>query len=305
MSYRSASVVPLLLLIGAVAMPRGARSQPHGPAHGALVVSGGAERSPAIYERFLSLAGGPDALILVVPTSGGAESYDSTCPCMNLLRAAGAKNLRILHTLDRRIADSDAFVEPLRHARGVWFAEGNSWRHQDSYLGTKVQRELFALLDRGGVIGGGSAGARIQGEYIPIRSPEPAQRAIPVADRRRGLGLLHDVIIDPHVLVRNRQFDLAAEIEVHPQMLGIGIDENTAIVVQGDRFEVIGSSYVIIYDNHHQMLPSADEATRTAGGRFYFLRPGDNYDMASRQALRPPTGNPPTNRLVERPWKTN
>jgi cyanophycinase len=224
---------------------------------------------------------------------------------MTWLRAAGAKNLRILHTLDRSAANSDSFVEPLRHARGVWFAEGNSWRHQDSYLDTKVQRELFALLDRGGVIGGGSAGARIQGEYIPIRSPEPAQRAIPIADRRRGFGLLHDVIVDPHVLVRNRQFDLIADVMAHPTMLGIGIDENTAIVVQADRFEVIGSSYVLIYDIEHQILPSAEESTRTAGGLFYFLRPGDRYDIASRQALRPATGKPPTDRVVARPWKDN
>jgi cyanophycinase len=296
---------PRLLVLAAtlgIAPLQATHAQVHGPAHGALVVSGGAERSTAIYERFIALAGGPDALILVVPTSGGEEQYDSTCVCLKWLRAAGARNLQLLHTRDRAVANSAAFVEPLRRARGVWFAEGNSWRHQDAYLGTKTQQEVLALLDRGGVVGGGSAGARIQGEFIPIRSPEPSQRAIPRADWRRGFALLRNVMIDPHVLVRNRQFDLIPDLEAHPEMLGFGIDENTAIVVQGDHFEVIGSSYVVVYDRHRQIAPSTNENNRTAGGLFYFLRAGDTYDMATRQAVRPPTGRPPTDRLVQRDW---
>lgn len=280
-----------------------AGAQAHGPANGYLVVSGGAERSTEIYDKFIALAGGPDALILVVPTSGDADTYDDSCECLKLLRAAHARNLKILHTRDRTVANSDAFVEPMRHAGGIWFAEGNSWRHQDAYLDTKVQRELNALLDRGGVVGGGSAGGRIQGEYIPLRSAEPTQRAIPKKDWRRGFALLHNVAVDAHVLVRNRQFDMLGLVEAHPNLLGIGIDENTAIVVHGDAFDVIGSSYAIIYDDTRQILPVNDESLRTVGGRFYFLRPGDHYDMSTRLASRPPAGQPPTDRAVRLPWK--
>jgi cyanophycinase len=294
------------LAIAAVAAgvtPAAAGAQSHGPANGYLIVSGGAERSTEIYDKFIALAGGPDALILVVPTSGDADTYDDSCACLKLLRAAHARNLKILHTRDRNVANSDAFVEPMRHAGGIWFAEGNSWRHQDAYLDTKVQHELFALLARGGVVGGGSAGGRIQGEYIPLRSPEPKQRAIPEKDWRRGFGLLKNVAIDAHVLVRNRQFDMLGLIEAHPNLLGIGIDENTALVVHGDAFDVIGSSYAIIYDDTRQIQPVNDESLRTVGGRFYFLRPGDHYDMSTRLASRPPSGHPPTDRVVRSPWK--
>jgi cyanophycinase len=288
----------------AAATPLGSQAlvEAGGPPHGTLVVSGGAETTPEIYERFIALAGGPNALILVVPTSGDAETYDSTCTCLNLLRAAGARNLQLLHTRDRRVANSDAFVEPIRRARGVWLAEGNSWRHADAYLDTKVHEELFALLDRGGVVGGGSAGARIQSDYMMLRSPEPAQRAIPQKDWRRGFRLMRNVIIDPHVLVRNRQFDLIGVVRAHPEMLGIGIDENTAIVVHGDSMEVIGSSYVLIYDNQRQILAEPPATERTVGGLFYFLRRGDLYDLRTRQAVRPAPRPRPIERVAERRW---
>ena len=259
-------------------------------------------RRQHIYKRFIALAGGPDVLILVVPTSGGAVSYDQSGECLSWLKRAGARNLRILHTNDRAVANTDSFVQPLRVARGVWFAEGNSWRYQDAYLDTKMHAEVIALLDRGGVVGGGSAGARIQSDYLPLRSPEPARRAIPQSRWRSGFALVRNVIIDPHVLARNRQFDMIGMVNAHPHMLGIGIDENTAIVVQGDKFEVIGDSYAIIYDNQRQIAPEDVATLRTAGGLFYMLKPGDTYDMRTRLASRPPSGQPPTDRLVQKAW---
>ncbi len=293
-------LAPLFAVASVVAGALGA--QEHGPARGALVISGGAETSTEIYERFIELAGGPDAPILVVPTSGNAERYDESCECLRLLRAAGARNLQLLHTRDRAVANSDAFVAPLRRARGVWFAEGNSWRHADAYLDTRVHTELFALLDRGGVVGGGSAGARIQSDYMMLRSPEPKERAIPPKDWRRGFRLLRNVILDVHVLVRNRQFDMIGVIRAHPGMLGIALDENTAIVVRGDSAEVIGSSYALIYDNRRQILPESAETLRTVGGLFYFLRRGDRYDLKTRSAVRPTPVPRPIERVAERPW---
>jgi cyanophycinase len=291
-----------LLTCGVVSLfvPDPLIGQSHGPRRGTLVISGGSETSTEIYERFIELAGGRDTLIVVVPTSGSDASFDDSCACLTWLRKAGARNLRLLHTRDRVIANSASFVAPLRAAGGVWFAEGNSWRHADAYLGTKVHEELFALLDRGGVVGGGSAGARIQSDYLPLRSPEPAQRAIPRERWRQGFRLLRNVIIDVHVLARNRQFDLIGMVTSHPDMLGIGIDENTAIVVQGDSAEVIGGSYVLIYDNRSQVLADTLEAQHAVGGLFYLLRRGDTYDLRTRQALR--AGRRPVERVGPRRW---
>ncbi len=141
-------------------------AQEIGPTNGTLVIVGGALQDPEIWERFVELAGGPDAPIVVIPTAGGAEHYDQYYPGLRGLRAAGAENLTVLHTTDPAVADTDEFVAPLRAARGVWFPGGRQWRLADAYLDTQVHTALWDVLGRGGVIGGSSAGATIQGSYL-------------------------------------------------------------------------------------------------------------------------------------------
>ena len=281
-----------------------ASAQEIGPARGALVVSGGGETTSDIRDRFIELAGGPDAPIVVVPTSGrDDDKYDEYCPCLRRFREAGARNLTVLHTRDRDVSNTSEFVEPLRRARGVWFMGGSHWLHTDAYLDTKVHEEMLALLARGGVIGGGSAGAHIQGEIMNVsRSPERefSERTRPREQWRRGFRLLKNVIIDVHVLARNRQFDMIGVMNRYPDMLGIAIDENTAIVVEGDNFEVIGTSYVIIHDNERELRPDGPETMRTVGGPFYFLRPGDTYDLKAREAFRPGRTQQPIARVIPR-----
>ena len=262
-----------------------------GPANGSLVIVGGAMRSPEIYQRFIELAGGPDAHIVMIPTAGGGEEYDDLYQGLSAWRANGARNLTILHTTDPVEADSEEFVAPLRTATGVFFFGGRQWRLVDAYGGTRTEREIRDVLDRGGVIGGSSAGASIQGSYL-VRG-DTRTNEIMMGDHERGFGYLRNVGIDQHVLRRNRQFDMVEVIEAHPELLGIGLDENTAIVVEGDDFEVIGESYAIIYDNR---------ATVGESGQFYFLAPGDRYDMATREATRPSTTLRPLEGVSRRPW---
>jgi len=284
-------------------------AQDIGPKRGTLVVSGGADKPGIILERFVELAGGPDAPILIVPTSGSADEYDQSYAGLKRFRDAGARNLSVLHTRSRQIANSEEFVKPIRSARGIWFEEGSPWRQADAYLDTKVHKEVLALLDRGGVVGGGSAGGHIQSDFMNVsRNPEQefSGRSLPKSEWRRGFGLLRNVAIDVHVLVRNRQFDMVGVIQSHPSLLGIGIDEDTAIVVQGDQFEVIGRSFVLIYDNQRQLNHDGPETFRTVGGLFYALKPGDKYDMKTRQPLRPggtgSSGSSAFDRVVQKPW---
>src|SRR5207249_10107540 len=115
---------------------------------------------------------------------------------------AGVKNLTILHTTDRKVADSKKFVEPLRKARGVWFGGGRQWRLVDSYLNTRTLRELRAVLDRGGVIGGSSAGATILGSYL-VRCARAGNQIMMASGYARGFGFLRGVAIDPNLLTRN------------------------------------------------------------------------------------------------------
>ncbi len=271
--------------------PSGVDAQEVSPARGALVLVGGAMRDPAIVERFIELAGGDAAPIVVIPTAGGADQYDQYYPGLRAFREAGATDLTVLHTTDRTEADSTAFVAPLRRARGVWFPGGRQWRLADAYLDTRVQRELEGVLERGGVIGGSSAGATILGSYL-VRG-DTATNTVMMGDHEVGFGFLRETAIDQHLLRRNRQFDLIEVIEAHPSLLGIGLDEDTAIVVERDQFEVIGQSYVVIYD-HERLLDS--------GGRFYFLGEGDRYDLALRQAYRVEPRPRPLDRVVEETW---
>jgi cyanophycinase len=250
-------------------------AQEVGPKTGVLVIVGGAMRDPAIVTRFIDLAGGPDAPLVIVPTAGDADSYDQYWSGLRQFRENGARNLTVLHTRDPKVADTDAFVKPLTTARGVFFAGGRQWRLADSYLSTRVQRELQAVLDRGGVIGGTSAGATILGSFL-VRGDTKGNDLM-VGDHTVGFGFLKNSAIDQHLLRRNRQFDLIDVIEKRPELLGIGIDENTAIVVEGDRFDVIGQGYVAIYDARHATRPPA---------KFYFLSPGDRFDLLKREASR-------------------
>jgi len=266
-------------------------AQDIGPKQGALVIVGGAMKDTAIMERFIDLAGGPEAPIVIIPTAGSGDHYDQYYPGARRWREAGATNLTVVHTRDRNVANTDAFVEPIRKARGVWFPGGRQWKLADAYLDTRTELELHNLIARGGVIGGSSAGATIQGSYL-VRG-DTKTNTIMMGDHEEGFGFLKNVAIDQHLLARNRHFDLIAVIEKHPNLLGIGLDEDTAIVVQGDRFEVIGQSVVAIYD-HERMLAGE--------GRFYFLRPGDSYDMSARQAMRRAFSAEPFDAVREETW---
>lgn len=248
-----------------------------GPENGSLVIVGGALRDEGILERFLSLAGGPEAPIVLIPTAGGGEDhqYDRWYAGARRFRRLGAKNLTVIHTYDREEADTEEFAAPIAAARGAWFPGGRQWRLVDAYAGTRTERELHALLARGGVIGGSSAGATIQGEYLA--RGDTSGNTIMMGDHEEGFAFFRGVAIDQHLLVRNRHFDLLEIIEARPDLLGIGIDEDTAIVVRGGGFEVIGQRYVAIYDNT-RTLPN--------GGSFYFLMPGDRYDLETREPLR-------------------
>ena len=238
-----------------------------GPARGSLLLAGGGKLGPEIVQAFVDRAGGLDAAVVVIPTAGEAADYGPPYLEATFLRKAGMKNLTLLHTRDRKTADSEAFTTPLTQARAVWFAGGRQWRLVDAYLGTRTERELHGLLERGGVIGGTSAGATIQGSYL-VRGAREGNHIMMAAGYERGFGFLRKVAVDQHLIARKREKDLLQVVAAHPGLLGIGIDEGTAVVVEGDRFRVLGASKVAVYGD---------------GKDYSFLSPGDVYDMAARK----------------------
>jgi len=257
----------------------------HGPPHGTLLVIGG-NASDIFYTKFMELVGGPDAPIVVIPT---AMTSDSLLPgdlkqFRDSFIEKGFKNVTVLHTRDRKVANSESFTEPIRSAAGIWFSGGRQWRHADSYLNTKTHQAFFDLLDRGGVIAGSSAGATIQGSYLA--RGDTRKNTIMMGDHEVGLGFITDVAIDQHLFARNRQFDMFEILEKRPELLGIGLDENTGIIVKGDLFTVFGNSYVAVYDGTRWSAERDTTYQLPAGSKeFYLLRQGDRYDMRRRKII--------------------
>ena len=247
----------------------------HGPEKGALVIVGGNMQDPAIVKRFIELAGGPSAPIVIIPTAGDAAEYDQYWSALKQWRDNGATNLTVVHTRDRKVADTEAFVKPIRAARGVFFGGGRQWRIADAYLNTLTHKELNAVLARGGVIGGSSAGATAIGSFM-VRG-DTKNNTTMIGDHTVGLGFFKNAAVDQHLLRRNRQFDMLEVVDKHPELFLIGLDEDTAIVVQGDEFEVIGRSYAVIFGT---------KTVAGANGRFYFMGAGDRYDLKTRKATR-------------------
>jgi cyanophycinase len=257
-----------------------------GPQKGPLILTGGGFGT-GIIERFVTLAGGPDADFVYIPTASSGIKLDSgfiytppdtDTPAANtsefeqeLCKMFGVKRITVLHTRSRETANSETFVAPLRKANGVWFSQGNAGRLASAYLDTLMYREIEAVINRGGVVGGNSAGAIIQGSYI-VRG-RPDKPLLMAKGHERGFGFLKSVAINPHLTEAKRDAELVNVIDTYPKLLGIGIDEKAGIQVQGNRFEVIGDGRVAIYDNK-----------KHGGDWYYWLSPGDKFDLRSRTA---------------------
>lgn len=256
--------------------PSGGAAASHvrvGPPNGSLVVVGGGNMGPEILRRFVELAGGPEAPIVVIPTAGEDSVYPANWSGLNGLKAVGATNLVIRHTKDRKVAESDSFLAPIRAARGVWFPGGRQWKLVDSYSGTQTEKELHAVLRRGGVIGGTSAGASILASYL-VRGAREGNTIMMAKGYEQGFGFLRGVAIDQHVVARNRQTDLQEVIKAHPDLLGVGLDEGTALVVQGDQGEIIGRGKAFVHNGRDGTDP---------GFPYRVLLPGDRFDLSTRQ----------------------
>jgi cyanophycinase len=265
--FRIVAVALAAALLG-FAAPAGAAPVVEGPQKGTLIIAGGGKLGPEIVGRFITLAGGPNANIVVIPTAGEDATYGPDCDCVKMFRALGATRLTVLHTKDRQEADSEAFVSPLKAATAVWFVGGRQWRLVDSYLGTRTETEIKNLLARGGVVGGTSAGASIQASYM-VRGARAGNEIMMAPGYEQGFGLMRGVAIDQHVTARHREGDLDAVVVKHPELLGIGLDQSTAIEVKRDGFGVIGVGHVFIHDGREQ--PN--------GGHYYLLNPGDRFDL--------------------------
>jgi cyanophycinase len=270
----------------------------YGPAKGTLVIiGGGSTNNTGIMEKFIELAGGKNAKFVIVPTAGGNKTAAGKIKeykeetVIASWKKRGLTNVRMLHTHDPKIADTEEFAQPLKEANAVWFDGGRQWNIVDSYMNTLTFKEFHKVLERGGVIAGSSAGATIQGDYL-VRGAiaGPQIMMTPEKEHERGFNFLRKTAIDQHINTRNRWDDLIPVIKKYPELLGIGLSEGTAIFVKGDRFEVMGPWKVAIHDNKRLYQPWEKP--------YFVLSQGDVYNMKTRSIEKLGIGVAPGKKLA-------
>jgi cyanophycinase len=252
----------IALLVCCLAMAAEAAAPPR-PV-GALVIVGGGGRPASIEKKFIELAGGAQKGNLVVIPTASSSADDKDAAEQFLSGWASSKiERRLLHTRDRDQAQSATFVNPLKTATAVWFSGGDQAKLTKVYAKTRIEDELRAVLARGGVVGGTSAGAAVMSSVMLTGGTREAKTA-------EGFGLLPGVIVDQHFLRRDRVDRLMDALRKHPGNIGIGIDEATAIVVRGDKLEVVGESYVVL------IVPASKDRPLS----IRVLRHGDRANLA-------------------------
>ena len=249
---------------------------------GKLIIIGGGSIPDSLFEFFAAHCGGKNQPVVYIPTATTDEKYIKDGGHLEKFTSRGFINLSTIHTRDKTKADAPENIALMRNAKGIFFGGGDQDLIAEAYGNTQLYQEMLALLDRGGVIMGTSAGATIMGALlVGGDARKDLTKSFPF---QPAFSFIQNVDIDQHVLVRNRQFDLIPVIEKYPTHLGVGIDESTAIIVEGNQFKVWGNSYVMVYD-------AKDWAKQKASwGKvlkpFKMLYSGQSFDLITHQIIK-------------------
>ena len=259
---------------------------------GPLVIIGGAEdklRGKTILSHFVRLAGGVSSRIAVLSTAS-ALGDEATDIYRELFERLGCRDIRGLRPVTREQANDPDVVATVEQATGVFMTGGNQARLASVVAGTDLGRAILAAHARGAVVGGTSAGASALSSHMVAFGASgdvPKQRMVQLS---AGLGLLHDVIVDQHFSERGRLGRLLTAFAANPGLLGIGLDEDTAVLIDRDgTLEVLGSGMVTIVDGRDA---TSDYYEREVGAvltvvnsHLSVLGPGRRFDLNARQAM--------------------
>ncbi len=257
---------------------------------GPLLLIGGAEDKVGgrtILNRFVQLAGGSSAHILIVATA--SSFYDWVGQRYTaLFKQLGAAHAEVLHARTRQEALSSIPLEQLQHATGIFITGGDQLKLTAVLGGTALERRIRELNNAGVVVGGTSAGASVASEHMMaygMSGPAPRRAMMQFAP---GMGLISGVIIDQHFGARGRSGRLITAVAHNPGLLGIGLDEDTAVEIHADNtFTVLGRGSVFIADGSHVSYTDIhhvpDHAPLTIFGlTMHVLSSGYRYDMHTR-----------------------
>jgi cyanophycinase len=294
------SYVGVLLAAGASAGNLSSQT-PAPNARGYLVIVGGGPIPEAVDRRFLELAGGAGkARIVVLPmaSESGAESGAEKAASFGKLGAANAVSLN----LDRKDTGADSVARLLGGATGIWFPGGDQNRLTAAILGTAVLDSIRSRYRHGAVVGGTSAGAAVMSDPMisgderrpgGSRPPSDSSDGWMTIDRDDvvlvpGFGLLPNVTVDQHFLRRRRHNRLISVVLEHPTVVGIGIDESTALVVSPTGpWQVIGASQATVYDARRSTVTPTGKTLGASDVRVHVLPAGSTFDLSTGRASLP------------------
>jgi cyanophycinase len=276
----------------------GSSSTANAPAtRGHLLIAGGGPIPESVTRRFVELAGGAGrARIAVFPT---ASALTSTGPDkVAQLESLGARSFVV--NVSRANADADSVVRMLDSATGVWLAGGDQNRITTAIRGTRMEEKIRERYLAGAVIGGTSAGAAAMTGIMITGEEKRPGGARPLTDSSQawvtidrdnvattaGLGLMTGAIVDQHFVRRRRNNRLLSLVLEHPDKLGAGIDESTALDVRPDgSWEVLGSSVVVVFDARRSRSAGKDSPLGAADVRMHVLPAGSTVSPSGLVSL--------------------
>lgn len=201
---------------------------------GTLFILGGGLTPQVMYDEFFRIAGGPRARVIHIPSATITfEEIPDLREYYNEFYEQEPASFEFLHTYDRAVVEREGFTEPLNDVTGVWIGGGSQIRLAELFLNTEVVPALHRLLERGGIVSGTSCGAAIMSDVMIYRGYDPIEFG-------PGFRLYPRSIVDSHFSGRERAKRVARAVLQHPDQIGIGIDEKSALVVHGHRMGVMG-----------------------------------------------------------------
>lgn len=209
---------------------------------GALVIIGGAEDRDGeciVLREFVRLAGGRKAHIAVM-TAATSMPKEVGDDYIHIFERLGAELVEVVDTRNRDDAEREDSIRIIEQATGIFFTGGDQSKIVDFIKGTPLDKAIHDRHQAGTVIGGTSAGAAMMPDEMIIGGASVSNPSVDAVEMGPGMGFLSEIVIDQHFAQRGRLGRLLAALVLHPAILGLGIDEDTAIIVKGDEFEVVG-----------------------------------------------------------------
>lgn len=291
---RGVSAMRTILVLLAMVFPFLACLLAQDAPKGSLIIIGGGNRGTEVMKPFIQLAGGEKSKIAFFPM---ASVYGDTMAQERIadMKSFGAGSVLHLY-ITREQANSDSILALLDDVTGVYFGGGDQSKLTAVLKGTRTEKRLHELYRKGAVLGGTSAGAAVMSaimltgdEKRPTRDSSFNKIEVDNIITTSGFGFIDDAIVDQHFLIRRRSNRLISVILEHPDKVGIGIDEATAIWVKPDHtFEVLGRSVVLVFDATRSEVQRDPKGygVRASDIRMSVLRSGSVYDLKSKKVIR-------------------